>query len=309
MFSIIIPLYNKEKTIVRTLKSVFAQTVDDYEIIVVDDGSTDDSVRQVNTVGDRRIRIITQRNAGVSAARNRGIQEAKGEYIGFIDADDEWDVDYLQTQSDLISKYKDCDVFGTNYRFEDYLGNRYETIINGLPFADESDGVLTNYFEVASFSHVPVWTSAVVMRRDAILDINGFPIGIKSGEDLLTWAKLAVRHNIAYSKIPRATYHLDPGYEYGAEPVRRQDPGDPVGKELLRLLTEHPDIPGLRNYISHWHKMRASVAIRFGERRETIRECLDALKYNPLNFNVIPFVILAIIPSSIRTRIISLKKH
>lgn len=310
MFSIIIPLYNKEKSIVRTLKSILSQTIDDYEIIIVDDGSTDDSVRQVKSVQDNRIRIITQQNSGVSVARNRGIQEAKGEFIGFIDADDEWDEDYLQTQLDLIAKYKDCDVFSTNYRFEDYLGNHYDTTINKLPFGnDDSDGVLTNYFEVASSSHVPVCTSAVIMRRNIILDINGFPIGVKSGEDLLTWARLAVKYNIAYTKKPHATYHLDEGYEYGAEPVRRQDPGDPVGKELLKLLNENPNAPGLRNYISHWHKMRASIAIRFGERSETIRESFTALKYNLLNFSVIPFIILAVAPSPIRKRIISLKKH
>ena len=310
MFSIIIPLYNKEKSIVRTLKSILSQTIDDYEIIIVDDGSTDDSVRQVKSVQDNRIRIITQQNSGVSVARNRGIQEAKGEFIGFIDADDEWDEDYLQTQLDLIAKYKDCDVFSTNYRFEDYLGNHYDTTINKLPFGnDDSDGVLTNYFEVASSSHVPVCTSAVIMRRNIILDINGFPIGVKSGEDLLTWARLAVKYNIAYTKKPHATYHLDEGYEYGAEPVRRQDPGDPDGKELLKLLNENPNAPGLRNYISHWHKMRASIAIRFGERSETIRESFTALKYNLLNFSVIPFIILAVAPSPIRKRIISLKKH
>lgn len=310
MFSIIIPLYNKEKSIVRTLKSILSQTIDDYEIIIVDDGSTDDSVRQVKSVQDNRIRIITQQNSGVSVARNRGIQEAKGEFIGFIDADDEWDEDYLQTQLDLIAKYKDCDVFSTNYRFEDYLGNHYDTTINKLPFGnDDSDGVLTNYFEVASSSHVPVCTSAVIMRLNIILDINGFPIGVKSGEDLLTWARLAVKYNIAYTKKPHATYHLDEGYEYGAEPVRRQDPGDPVGKELLKLLNENPNAPGLRNYISHWHKMRASIAIRFGERSETIRESFTALKYNLLNFSVIPFIILAVAPSPIRKRIISLKKH
>lgn len=201
-------------------------------------------------------------------------------------------------------------MFSTNYRFEDYLGNHYDTTINKLPFGnDDSDGVLTNYFEVASSSHVPVCTSAVIMRLNIILDINGFPIGVKSGEDLLTWARLAVKYNIAYTKKPHATYHLDEGYEYGAEPVRRQDPGDPVGKELLKLLNENPNAPGLRNYISHWHKMRASIAIRFGERSETIRESFTALKYNLLNFSVIPFIILAVAPSPIRKRIISLKKH
>ena len=309
MFSIIIPLYNKENSIKRTIDSVLKQTLIDYEIIIVDDGSTDSSLNIVMSFNDSRIRIIRQENAGVSAARNKGIREAKGDYIAFLDADDEWDEEYLEQQLLLITKYGECDVFGVNYRFEDYNGLRYSTILNNLPFEYDSDGVLTNYFEVASNSHVPVCTSSVVVRRNAILSINGFPVGIKSGEDLLTWARLALKHEIAYSRIPRATYHLDEGYEYGCEPVRRQDPGDPVGKELVRLLSENPDVRGLKAYISHWHKMRASVAIRFGERRETLKECLLSLKFNPTNFKIYPFILLALMPSSLRNRIIRMKKH
>lgn len=309
MISIIIPLYNKEKTIVRTLRSILAQSVNNYEIIIVDDGSTDNSLNQVRTVVDDRIKIIAQKNAGVSVARNRGIHEAKGDYISFIDADDEWDDDYLETQLYLINKYNDCSIFSTNYRFEDFRGNRYNTIINKLPFPGENDGILSNYFDISSCSHVPIWTSAVIIKKEALVKVNGFPIGIKSGEDLLTWAKLATKYRIAYSKIPHATYYLDEGYEYGSEPVRRQDQGDPVGKELFKLLQENPKIPGLKNYISHWHKMRASVAIRFGERRETIKESFVALKYNYKNFRVIPFIILAMLPSQLRKRLISLKKR
>lgn len=309
MFSIIIPLYNKEKTIVRTIKSILAQTVNDYEIIIVDDGSTDSSLKQLRSFVDPRIKIIHQSNSGVSVARNRGIQEAKGGYICFIDADDEWDEDYLETQQRLIKKYKECDVFAVNYRFEDWLGNRYNTIINKLPFINETDGMLTNYFEVASCSHVPVWTSAVIIKRDALLQVKGFPIGVKSGEDLLTWARLALNHKIAYTCVPHATYHLDEGYEYGAEPVRRQDAGDPVGKELRELYLKNRNIIGLRQYLSHWHKMRASVAIRFGEKGETLRECVKALKYKPLNFGVLPFIILLLMPLMIRQKIIAMKKH
>lgn len=309
MISIVIPLYNKEKTIVRTLRSILAQNVDDYEIIIVDDGSTDNSLAQVNTIKDDRIKVISQKNSGVSAARNRGIREAKGEYIGFIDADDEWDIDYLDSQLYLINNYADCDVFSTNYRFEDCRGKHYKTIINRLPFENKTDGILSNYFEVSSCSHVPVWTSAVIIRREALLDVNGFPSGIKSGEDLLTWAKLAVKFKIAYTVIPHATYHLAEGYEYGAEPVRRQDTGDPVGIELDELYRSHKEIVGLKKYLSHWHKMRASVAIRFGECKETIRECIIALKYNPINIRVLPFIVLALTPELLRRRIIGLKKH
>ena len=90
MISVVIPLYNKEKQIKRTLQSVLTQTFQDFEIVIVNDGSTDNSTIEVEKIKDSRIRLIHQENAGVSAARNKGIEEAKYELIAFLDADDEW---------------------------------------------------------------------------------------------------------------------------------------------------------------------------------------------------------------------------
>ena len=149
MISVIIPLYNKEDYISTSIKSIFKQSYNDYEIIVVNDGSTDKSVDIVKAFNDERIRIINQKNAGVAAARNKGIEEAKGEYIAFLDADDEWKEDYLATQMELAEKYPQCDVFATNYEFCDANGKKTKTIIRGIQFQEES-GVLNNYFEVAS---------------------------------------------------------------------------------------------------------------------------------------------------------------
>ena len=95
-YSVVIPLYNKEHYIASTLRSVLAQTYPDYEVIVVDDGSTDHSLQACKTVQSDKIRIVQQANQGVSAARNKGIELAAGEYICFLDADDTWHPDYLQ---------------------------------------------------------------------------------------------------------------------------------------------------------------------------------------------------------------------
>lgn len=90
MFSIIIPLYNKAHTIINTLNTVFNQTCQDFEIIIVNDGSTDNSLQLIRqNFNDKRIKIINQENAGVSAARNKGIQESQGDWISFLDGDDE----------------------------------------------------------------------------------------------------------------------------------------------------------------------------------------------------------------------------
>ena len=304
LISIVIPLYNKEQSITSTLQTVLKQTFQDFEIVIVDDGSTDHSVEEVNKVVDPRIRLIQQPNAGVSSARNRGIEEAKGEYIAFLDADDEWKPEYLETQYNLTQQYLDCSVFACNYEFRDIQGNVRSTIIRKLPFTGEY-GVLSNYFEVASCSHPPLWTSAVMVKKDAIRSVGGFPVGIKSGEDLLTWARLACRYIIAFARTSHVIYNLGEGYNKKNLPPRRQDKGDPVGKELVNIYKKYPKTIGLKTYISHWHKMRASVAVRYNERRETIYEVFLSLRYNILNIKVMPFLVLALLPQKMRYMIIS----
>ena len=124
MISVVIPLYNKEQSISATLKSVLAQTYTDYEVIIVNDGSTDGSADVVHNiictmnseeVRRGKIRLIHQENAGVSAARNKGILEAKGEYVAFLDADDLWGRDYLETLNALIKDFPDAGLYSIGY--------------------------------------------------------------------------------------------------------------------------------------------------------------------------------------------------
>lgn len=302
MISVIIPLYNKEAGVATALRSVLAQTYQDFEIVVVDDGSTDGSVAVVETFNDPRICLIRQQNAGVSAARNRGIKEAEGEYVAFLDADDEWIPEFLAEIVTLQKEFPECKAQATNYVFNS-RGVKSQTILRKIPFKSER-GILTNYFEVASCSHPPVWTSAVCIERELLQEIGGFPVGVKSGEDLLTWARIAVRTQWAYSIKELAQYNLGEGYDKKNLPPRRQDAGDPVGKGFLELYKADKKIIGFRKYLSHWHKMRASVAIRYGERKETLNEVTYSLKYNPFNYKVMLFGVLALLPQSVTKKII-----
>ncbi len=290
MISVIIPLYNKREYIARTINSVLSQTYQDFEIVVIDDGSTDAGAEKVKSIIDKRIHLIIQENAGVAAARNRGIEESRREFIAFLDADDEWKPDYLSTQIMLTEKYPQCNVFATNYEFCNSKENTTPTIIRKIPFPGE-DGILTNYFEVASCSHPPLWTSAVMVRKQAIQSIGGFPIGIKSGEDLLTWARLAVKYKIAYSKKVCAVYHIPETSSFG-KPTRKPQRSDIVGNELEKLYKGNKHIKGLRTYVSLWHKMRASIYSRLGMKVLCLREVTKALFYNPLN--VKPFAYIPI---------------
>ena len=294
MISVVIPLYNKEKQIAGTLQSVLHQTFQDFEVVVVNDGSTDGSVREVQHIHDPRIRLISQANAGVSAARNRGIEEARGTHIAFLDADDTWDKHYLATIDTLIQAYPHCKARGTNYLMC-CAGKQEHTILRKLPFTGTT-GKLTNYFEVGACSHPPIYASSICVDKDLLQETGGFPLGVKSGEDLLTWARIALHTHIAYTTLPLSHYNMDDTYIMTNTPPRRQDKGDPVGRGLRRLLDEHPHTPGLKSYLSRWHKMRASTALRHFERAETLKEALTSLRHDPLKTESYPFLILPLLP-------------
>lgn len=297
MISVIIPLYNKEKQIVRTLQTVLNQTYSNFEVVVVNDGSTDGSVAQAASVDDARIRIVEQPNSGVAAARNRGIAAAKYDLVALLDADDEWKPAYLQTQMELVEKYPACSVFACNYELHDVAGNVTPTIIRKVPF-DGEHGVLSNYFEVASCSHPPICSISILVRKQAIQSIGGFPLGVRSGEDLLTWARLAARYPIAYNRTPLAVFNVE-GYNNKEKPKREPATDDIVGRELRKLLDEF-HTPGLKGYIAHWHKMRSVIYLRLDRRRKSIHEALTALGYHPLNYKLYLLLILNLLPSRLR---------
>lgn len=310
MISIVIPLYNKEQSIASTLQTVLKQTYQDFEIVIVNDGSTDHSVEEVKKVTDPRIRLIHQNNAGVSAARNRGIEEAKGEYIAFLDADDEWKSDYLKTQHELTQKYPECNVFACNYEFKDTQGKVTPTIIRKLPFKGE-DGILSNYFEVASCSHPPICSITIMVKKRAIQSIGGFPIGIKSGEDLLTWARLAVKYKIAFSTKTYARYSIPPknqsnNYTRDVQIKDIKKVPDFIGSEIesFYLISEGKLKKDIRLYLSFWYKMRASINLSLGYKYPAILCANRSIYFNPLNWKVYRFYIITLFPSSLIKKIL-----
>ena len=145
MISVVIPLYNKEQSIYSTLQSVCEQTYTDIEIIVVNDGSTDDSAAVAASYPDTRIRIINKENGGVCSARNRGIQEAKGDYVALLDGDDQWDKEYLAEQVMMIHDFPEAAMWGINFA-EVRNGQLIRTLATGLP--DGYRGYVNDYFHM-----------------------------------------------------------------------------------------------------------------------------------------------------------------
>lgn len=300
MISVVIPLYNKEKYIARAIRSVLKQTFQDFEIIIVDDGSTDKSVEEVKKFDTGKIRIISQENAGVSAARNRGIEEARYDLIAFLDADDEWKKDYLRSQHFLVEMFPTCHVFAVSYLVE-YKEEQSKPQISSLPFARE--GIL-DYFCIAYKSDPPVWTSAVVVKKDALLDIGGFPVGITSGEDLITWAQLAAQYSVVYSKEIQSIYHVDENiWDAGRPP----DENDFVGNELKKLWRNNKSNKCLKKYISFWYKIRASMYMKQGKYFKALRESIKALFYNPYSLKSYQSLFFSLLPYGIVKQLLRYK--
>ncbi len=207
-FSIVIPLYNKGSTIRRAILSVLTQTYPHFELIIVDDGSTDQSFESACAVDDPRIRIIRQENGGVSAARNRGIKEATYEWIAFLDADDEWKRGFLEGILDLMHSYTSCGVYASYY--EMVFGGIRKPISYYKYYPPMWAGIIKDLFEVMSAGY-PLICSAIVVNKDKLIEMGGFPEGVHNAEDLITWIRLSTITKISYLNAPLAIYNLQKG--------------------------------------------------------------------------------------------------
>ena len=203
-FSVIIPLYNKEAYVRKSLESVAAQTYKDFECIVVDDGSTDNSLA-IEYIDDRwiddRLTIISQPNSGVAAARNNGVKASCGEYVCFLDADDWWEPTWLEEMDRLITEYPDAGLYATNYVY--YKPGKTHVALN-------LERGYMNYPEAYLHSkQMPVTSITTCMPRRVFDEMGGFPVGIKLGEDFLLWAKTAIHYKMAFCEKPLAYYNND----------------------------------------------------------------------------------------------------
>ena len=288
--SIVMPLYNKAAQVLATVASVAAQTMSDWELVVVDDGSTDEGSALVRALGDARIRVVSQVNAGVSAARNRGIELARAGLITFLDADDLWLPQFLATIMALQADFPVARWFATGYEIRPMRGTAFASRLRG-PAKNFTRGILPGYFTVAISSDPPVWTSATAMQRDALQAIGGFPVGVGSGEDLLTWARLAVRFPLAYEACALAVFMVS-----GIE--RRPDPLDRVGKAMGELVREHPDVPNLRGYLGLWYRMQAVMAMRFGSTALARQRAWLAVRYGPMQLRNLYTLLLSMLSAT-----------
>lgn len=210
LFSVIIPLYNKAPYVAKAIQSVLCQAFTDYELIIVDDGSKDNSAEIAAQAieGHSNCRLIRQENAGVSMARNNGVAISQGKYLCFLDADDWWDERFLEEMAQLIEAFPEAGIYGTNYIIVNETKRKTRVAQIGVEEGFEKGYI--NYCKAyAKTMYMPLWTGAVCIPRRIFEEMGGFPKGIKLGEDFLLWVRIALKYKVAFMNKPLAYYNQD----------------------------------------------------------------------------------------------------
>lgn len=201
--STVIPLYNKGPYIERTIKSVLNQNLQPTEIIIVNDGSTDNGPKIVENFNDSKIKLINQKNKGASAARNTGIKAAKGKLIALLDADDEWLPNHLNEKVNFFKNHPEIGAVGSSFYT---IKNNEKVIPQKFDYLPDENVIINNYFKT-SLKRKPMNSSVAIFKKSIIKKIGYFPENLNNGEDLFFWSKIALNYKIGYINEPSAIIH------------------------------------------------------------------------------------------------------
>jgi len=278
-FSVVIPVYNKGPHIHRSISSVLKQTDQNFELILVNDASTDNSLEEIQKFTDDRIRLFqrTEPGSGGYAARNLGIEKAKGEWVAFLDADDEWYPNHLEKMYALAQKYPDVYFMGCGWQ------KKKEKIIFENGFFKEfkfHSSLIINvelYLKYSLKRRRPVWTSVACIKKSSPVAINLFPseLGAKRGGDLHAWLEMICYHKkMAWSNHMGAIYHID-----SINMVTKRAEASPqlmsrkVFDSLSYYLTDKENIL-LKKYFNRSLKILWLGALRRNQEKINIRKML-----------------------------------
>ncbi|MDZ7775695.1 MAG: glycosyltransferase family A protein [Bacteroidales bacterium] len=239
-FSVVIPVYNKGPHIHRSISSVLNQTYQNFELILVNDASTDNSLEEIKKYTDDRICLFqrTEPGPGGYAARNLGIEKANGEWVAFLDADDEWYPHHLEKMHALAQKYPDVYFMGCGWKTKNN-GVKKE---NKFYKEYKNNGTLKisveDYLKHGIKRKLPMWTSVACVKRKSSQALNLFPenSGAKRGGDLHAWLKMMCYHKkMAWSNHIGAVYYLDSITM--VTKISPQNPGLLVNKDVFSFLS------------------------------------------------------------------------
>ncbi len=278
LVSIIMPLYNAANYVLRSTASVFGQSVKDFELIVVDDGSTDNGVALLDEAygSDSRLRIINQTNSGVSAARNRGLAEMRGDLAVFLDADDEWMPEHLEDILTTAEKFPDAGLLGTGYRQICRGGYVSEISVCGV-----EPKLVQDYFFAArsvpfsSLLHI----SACAVTREAYNRLGGFIENEPYGEDTEFQARYAFHFSVACHPRVTAVYHREiPTSAMGRCASKWAGDLPPLARRYLQWSgieqANSAKLKSLEKYVAYILYQSATLYIRLGVRQAGVADML-----------------------------------
>lgn len=273
--SVVIPAYNASATILETIESVFAQTFQDFEVLVVNDGSTDDTRQKVQAVADAddRLRILSQQNGGVSAARNNGIATATGEWVAFLDADDIWLPEKLETQLRCMRAKPGCLASqGSAYFVDQSL-----TPLKLRHCVPVEQPLLT----FLRFQNLPNAASSWVVKRELFEEIGGFDTGLVILEDWDLSLRLARHANPVCIDLPLTLYRVHPGNR-SLDVDSHIAPGVTILNRLFADATLPPDVRAHeREIYARYYTMLCGGMLRVGRRRSAAYWGLRAVGTHP----------------------------
>lgn len=297
-FSVIIPLYNKEPHISRGIKSVLKQTFQNFELIVINDASSDGSLEVVKTFVDPRIKVYHRDNPGPGgyAARNLGIKKATGEWLAFLDADDEWFPDHLEKMKSLSEKFPKCSFLGCGWQISNNKMLQPDKYFAKNLSRTSHEINCKQYLYAAAKGQRAACASVTCVKRDSPVAQNLFPENnkVKRGGDLHAWLKLICYHKkMAWSNHIGAVYHQD-----SVNMVTRTHPSSPylMEKETYKKLSEGLNLEekmALKNYFNIYLRNAWLVNIRMGHANFNL---IKKLYWRGDCFNAIFTTLLALIP-------------
>lgn len=213
MISVVLPLFNKEQTVKKTIESVLKQSFKEFELIVIDDGSTDQSFEIVNSFNDERIKLFKKNNGGVSSTRNYGIKASNSSYIAFIDGDDWWHEDFLKTLFNLKDEFSDCGLYCCQYVQVDKHKNEI--------YLDRFPDIEQGYINLKRNLYA-VWSSSILVKKEVFDFCGYFNEKLTHGEDTEMWLRIGLKYKIFYTSQVLSYYNI------ASNPLTRS-----VGKKLI----------------------------------------------------------------------------
>lgn len=274
-FSVIIPLYNKESYIKDTIKSVINQSFSDFEVIIINDGSTDKSTIKASEINDSRILIINQKNSGAPVARNNGISLSKSKYIALLDADDYWHSNHLSELKKLIETFPSAGLYCNNYQI--YYTKDVVRPAN-FNFDFKKDCLIVDDFFKASVTNSVAWTSAVGFKKEKFDAVGGFNITLKTSQDLDLWIKMALKFDVAFNPTITMSYifHVDNSLS--------KNEFNNIRYEFINNFSEEEKLnPSLKLYLDV-NRFAVALRCKMNYEEELYKKLKSGIDYNNLNF-------------------------